>query len=139
MSPMRSTLNVWAWCMRSAGHARRELFDAQQMDPEAAQAALLQIQGIYKIEEEIRAKGLKGENKRLQRLTHSKPRVQRLFEWIDQQFARQGLLPSNPFLKALAYARDRREGLEVLLTDPEVPLDTNHVERALRTVAVGRN
>ena len=119
-------------------HARRELFDAQQMDPQAAQAALLQIQGIYQIEEDILAKGLKGENKRLHRLTHSKPRVERLFEWIDQQFARQGLLPSNPFLKALAYARDRREGLEVFLTDPEVPLDTNHVERALRTVAVGR-
>ncbi len=119
-------------------HARRELFDAQQMDPEAAQAALLQIQEIYKVEEDIRTKGLKGENKRLHRLTHSKPLVERLFEWIDQQFARQGLLPSNPFLKALAYARDRREGLEVFLTDPEVPLDTNHVERALRTVAVGR-
>lgn len=119
-------------------HARRELFEAQQMDPEAAQSALLQIQGIYQIEQDIRAQGLKGENKRLHRLTHSKPRVERLFEWIDQQFARQGLLPSNPFVKALAYARDRRAGLEVFLTDPEVPLDTNHVERALRTVAVGR-
>lgn len=119
-------------------HARREIFEAQHLDPQAAQAGLLQIQEIYRIEEEIRAQGLKGENKRLHRLTHSKPRVERFFEWIKQQFARAGLLPSNPFLKALRYAHDRREGLEVFLTDPEVPLDNNHVERALRVVALGR-
>jgi len=119
-------------------HARRELFEAQHMDPEASQAALLQIQALYAIEDDIRAQRLKGENKRLHRLTHSKPLVERFFEWIDQQFARQGLLPSNPFVKALAYARERRAGLEVFLTDPEVPLDTNHVERALRVVPMGR-
>jgi len=44
------------------------------------------------------------------------------------------LLPSSPFTKALAYARNRRNGLEVFLTDPDVPIDTNHLERALRTI-----
>jgi Transposase IS66 family len=49
------------------------------------------------------------------------------------------LLPSNPLTKALAYARERRGGLEVFLTDPEVPIDTNHLERALRAIPMGRN
>jgi len=40
--------------------------------------------------------------------------------------------------KALAYARDRRVGLEVYLTDPDVPIDTNHLERALRAIPMGR-
>ncbi len=60
------------------------------------------------------------------------------FDWIDRQFQRQGLLPSNPFTKALAYARERRAGLEVFLTDPDVPVDTNHLERALRVIPMAR-
>ncbi len=45
---------------------------------------------------------------------------------------------SNPLTKALAYARAARGGLEVFLTDPDVPIDTNHLERALRVIPVGK-
>ena len=34
--------------------------------------------------------------------------------------------------------RERRCGLEVYLTDPDVPIDTNHLERALRAIPMGR-
>lgn len=34
--------------------------------------------------------------------------------------------------------RERRLGLEVFLTDPDVPMDTNHLERALRVIPMGR-
>ena len=57
---------------------------------------------------------------------------------MDQQFAAQGLLPSNPLTKALTYARERRFWLEVYLTDPDVPIDTNHLELALRAIPMGR-
>jgi transposase len=49
-----------------------------------------------------------------------------------------GLLPSNPFTRALGYARERRIGLEVFLEDPDVAMDTNHLERALRVIPMGR-
>lgn len=45
-----------------------------------------------------------------------------------------GYLPSSPFLGALAYIRERRVGLSVYLDDPEVSIDTNHLERALRVI-----
>lgn len=77
-----------------------------------------------------------GENKRLHRLTHSKPLVDAFFDWVDRQFEQQGLLPSNPLTKALSYVRERRAGLEVFLGDPDVPMDTNHLERALRAIAM---
>ena len=51
---------------------------------------------------------------------------------------RQGFTPSNPFIQALNYVRKRRAGLEVFLTDPDVPMDTNHLERALRVIPMGR-
>ena len=50
---------------------------------------------------------MSGENKRLHRLEHAKPLVEQFFAWVDEQFARQGLLPSNALTKALAYARER--------------------------------
>lgn len=72
------------------------------------------------------------------RLAHAKPLVQRFFAWVDAQFERQGLLPSSPFTRAPAYARERRAGLEVYLNDLDVQIDTNHLERALRVIPMGR-
>jgi transposase len=119
-------------------HARRAVFDAQSANPEGAHEALEQIRVLYEIEEKIRELKLTGQSKRLHRLTHSKPRVDAFFDWVDRQFQKQGLLPSSPFTQALNYARERRLGLEVFLGDPDVPIDTNHLERTLRVIPMGR-
>ena len=78
------------------------------------------------------------DDKQLYRLTHSKPKVEVFFDWIERQFEHQGFTPTNPFIKALSYARKRQLGLEVFLTDSDVPMDTNHIERALRVIPMGR-
>ena len=44
----------------------------------------------------------------------------------------------NPFINALHYARERRAGLEVFLSDPDMSPDTNHLERAPRIIPMGR-
>lgn len=119
-------------------HTRREFFEAKDIEPQAASQALGQIARLYEIEEDIRRAKLGKQAKKIHRLTHSKPVVDAFFEWIDRQFERQGLLPSNPLTKALAYARERRAGLEIFLGDPEVPIDTNHLERALRVIPMGK-
>ena len=119
-------------------HSRRGFFEAQDAEPALAGEALRQIGALYEIEDEIRTQKLTGENKRLHRLTHSKPRVDKFFAWVAEQFERQGLLPSNPLTKAQAYVRERRAGLEVFLGDADVPMDTNHIERALRAIPMGR-
>lgn len=64
--------------------------------------------------------------------------LERFFAWIDEQFDRQGFLPGSPFLGALAYIRERRVALSVYLEDPEVSIDTNHFERGLRTIPMGK-
>ena len=108
------------------------------MEPQLADEALAMIAQLYKIEEEIGERGLTGAAKREVRQNRSKPQVQAFLKWVDRAFERQGMLPSNPFLKALAYIRERRDGLQVYLEDPDVPMDTNHLERALRVVPMGR-
>lgn len=119
-------------------HTRRAFFEAQAADPEAVQQALEQIAELYEIETQIRTTELTGNAKRQYRQIRSAPKVEAFFAWVDQQLQRQGLLPSSPFTQALAYARERRLGLSVFLEDPEVPMDTNHLERALRVIPMGR-
>lgn len=131
--PRRPASSTRCWA-----HARRALFDALNAEPTGAAEALEQIKVLYAIEDDIRELKLTGQAKQLHRLAHSKPRVELFFEWIDEQLQRAGFTPSNPFIQALNYVRERRVGLEVFLTDPDVPIDTNHLERALRVVPMGR-
>jgi len=119
-------------------HCRRYFIEAQHAEPDAAAEALTRIGAIYQIETHIREHKLGREAKRLYRLDYSKPKVELFFHWVDRQLEQQGFLPSNPMTKALAYARERRQGLEIFLTDPDVPVDTNHLERALRAIPMGR-
>lgn len=71
-------------------------------------------------------------------MTHTKSVVDAFFNWAEQQLEHAALLPSNPLTKALHYALERREGLSVFLTDADVPIDTNHLQRALRPILMGR-
>ena len=119
-------------------HARREIFEAESADPEGVREGLRRIGALYLIEDEIRERKLAGEAKRLHRLTHSKPHVEAFFDWVDRTLEAHGLRPKNPFITALNYARERRAGLEVFLSDPDVSPDTNHLERALRVIPMGR-
>jgi hypothetical protein len=119
-------------------HCRREFFASGQIEPERAEEALQAIGALYAVEAEIREQGLQGEAKRARRQERSVPVAKQFFAWIDKQFERQGFLPSSPFTKALAYARERREGLTVYLNDPDIEIDTNALERALRVIPMGR-
>ncbi|WP_226859586.1 IS66 family transposase, partial [Acidithiobacillus caldus] len=58
--------------------------------------------------------------------------------WCHQQRQRMDLLNSDPLAKALVYAENHQAQLKVYLNDPEVPIDTNHLERALRVIPMGR-
>ena len=119
-------------------HSRRKVFDARDIEPAQADQALHAIAALYKVEQEIRDDGLTGQAKLRCRQQQSKPVLERFFTWIDEQFDKQGFLPSSPFLGALAYIRERRVGLSVYLDDPEISIDTNHLERALRVIPMGK-
>jgi hypothetical protein len=48
------------------------------------------------------------------------------------------ILPRSSLGRALAYMRKYWEGLTVFLTDADVPMHSNDIERAMRGPAVGR-
>ena len=119
-------------------HGRRKFVEAEDDEPELVRQVLDSIGHLYHVETQIRDSRLADEQKRSFRLTHSKPIVDQLFAWFDQQRQRPELLPSSPFSKAIAYMQNREHALRVYLEDPAVPMDNNHTERALRVVPMGR-
>jgi len=129
--PAVTHANCWA-------HARRKFEAALNDEPTAAGQALELIGRLYRVEEQIRKKNLHGQPKLDWRTRHSLPVVKEFWAWCDQQCQRMDLARSSPLLKALGYVNGRQAALEVFLGDPDVPIDTNHLERALRPIPMGR-
>jgi transposase len=119
-------------------HARRGFVKAEDVEPERSGRVLDAIGALYAVEAEIAEQGLEGEAKLRARGERCRPVVARLFEWLEQELARSALLPTNAFTKAALYVLDRRAALEVFLDNPHVAPDTNHLERALRVIPMGR-
>jgi transposase len=119
-------------------HTRRGFVKAEHVEPGRAAEALSRIRALYAIEEELSEKKLDRGSRLAARGQRSKVQVEEFFAWLERELIEAALLPTNPFTKAAHYALERRKGLEVFLTDPDVPLDTNHLERALRPIPMGR-
>ena len=119
-------------------HSRRYFFKSQDAEPEAAKEALDCISAIYKVEDEIRKAGLQGDEKRAYRQQHANLLVNQFFDWHEEQLQRLDLVKSNPLSKALGYVNKREKELRVYLDDPNVAIDTNHLERGLRCIPMGR-
>jgi len=119
-------------------HVRRGFDQALGSDPATATEALERIGQLYEVERELSHGSLKPENIAAERALRSKPVVDSFFTWLRQLQTERALLPSSPLAKAVAYALQRESELTVFLEDPAVPLDTNHLERQIRPVAIGR-
>jgi hypothetical protein len=119
-------------------HTRRQFVDVAGAEPRFVATALDHLEGVYRQEAEIRKRGLVGEAKLAHRGEYTKPLVEEFFAWLKQTVTMELLLPTNPFGQAAEYALKREAALKVFLTDPDVPIDTNHLEREIRPVALGR-
>lgn len=119
-------------------HARRKFVDAERAEPALVAQALDRIGALSEHEALMRQRGLEDEAKLAYRAEFAKPLVDAFFAWLQQTLTTQVLLPANPFTQAARYALEREAALRVFLEYPNVPLDTNHLEREIRAIALGR-
>ncbi len=119
-------------------HTRRHFVDAERAEPRLVTEALDRIGRLYEHEAYVRHRGLEAEAKLAYREEYAKPLVEAFFAWFKQTLLTQPLLLSNPFAPAAWYAVEREAALKVFLEYPNVPLDTNHLEREIRAIALGR-
>jgi len=119
-------------------HARRYFDRALLIEPEAAQAAIDQIAQLYRNEKHIKDNITQISDALAYRQKYSEPLVAEFFNWVYAQRQRIDLTPKNPLTKALNYVNERQVEMKVFLANPNVAMDTNHLERALRVIPMGR-
>lgn len=118
-------------------HARRKFIEAQDDFPTEANEALGLIGELYAVEREAQGTGppeTLTERRRALREEKSRDIMQRLQSWAVSQ----RVLPESSIGKAIAYLSACWRGLQVYLSEPELAIDNNATERALRGIVVGR-
>ena len=112
-------------------HVRRKFIDAEPYCPEAGEMVEL-IGKLYATEAEAKQAGPR--ERLRQRSEQSKPVVDEVRGWLIRRKA----LPRSALGKAIRYSWGLWSGLVRFPDGPWIPLDSNHVERALPAIAVGR-
>ena len=129
----KSVVHAVCWA-----HLRRKFIEAESLEPELCRIALEHIGALYEVEAQVKQTNRTGNDKLDLRIKRSYPVAQKFFAWLSSAMGNLSLLDSNPFTKAASYALKREHELKVFLTDPYVPIDTNHIERAIRPIPMGR-
>jgi hypothetical protein len=116
-------------------HLRRRFFDiAKGGDAPIASEALERIAALYAIEKTIRGKS--ADERRQVRQDKSKPLVESLRTWLEQQLAR--VSAKAPIAEEIRYGLNHWDGLTRFLDDGRIELDTNCVERGIRPIVLNR-
>lgn len=118
-------------------HALRKFRDEADKAPLIASRALAFIGKLFEIEAKARENGLVGVALLAHRQQHARPVTIAFREWLGEHLG--DLLPTNPVRKAMQYYLNHWAALTRFLDDPDVLLDNNWSERALRKIALLRN
>lgn len=118
-------------------HARRKFLEAIPTDPEAAKTSKAKegydrINKIFAIESEL--KGLTPDEKQNQRLEQIKPVLDGFYSWLETLM----ISGNTKLAKAIQYALNEKKYLYEFLGNPDVPIDNNMAERAVKPFVIGR-
>ena len=121
-----------AFCL---AHARRQFFEIYQSSQSSVAAEALQrIGAVYEIEERIR--GLTAAERVVVRQAETKPLLEAFEAWLMQRLDEES--SKSNLADAIKYTLGHWQGLTVFLTDGRVEVDSNVVERTMRSIALGR-
>src|SRR5271170_744138 len=117
-------------------HARRKFFEAKVDTPEA-QLVLDHIKALYHVEYDVANLDVIGSSQHLLiRQKRAGPILLELKQYLRDQ---EGIHPpKSPMGKAIGYVLKNWDELNRFVHDPQLPLDNNASERALRIIALGR-
>jgi transposase len=114
-------------------HVRRKFILSEKSFPEESKYFIDQIRELSRIEADL--KGKPPDEILKVRTEKSKPIVDAIKEKLESF---SSILPESSLGKAVRYTLGLWTGLNVFLSNPLVPMDTNGIERTLRGPVVGR-
>lgn len=123
---------------RAAGcwtHVRRRFWHLRKAEPEAM-AMVRRINGLYRIERQLRQAGADEAAVRQRRQAESVPRIADIRAHLDRLAAI--VLPKAPLGKAVFYPLGIWDALNAYTATGFLPIDNNLVEREIRPLSIGR-
>ena len=120
-------------------HTRRAFYEALDHAPKEAGWILIQIGHLYAIERRLRKQRAGRALRDAYRSSQSQPICARIRQILQRWHITRRFLPQSTMGKAIHYALDQWESLQLYLRDPLIEIDNNLVENAIRPTALGKN
>ena len=125
---------VWAACW---AHARREFERALGSGKCDFCLEILKLMRYLFMYERV-AWNSSSEKRLIIRQEYEVKLVEKLFSTLRNELNSPDLLPASPRCKAISYMLSRKENFKVYLNNPDIRMDNNPAERALRKVCIGK-
>jgi transposase len=117
-------------------HARRYFEKALDNDKLRAEYVLAELQKVYAVERQAKEPSLKTDEITKLRKEVALPVLESLHGWLKENLVQ--VLPQSPIGKAITYTLARWEKLIVYINHPQLKIDNNLVENAIRPTVLGR-
>jgi len=119
-------------------HGRRQVADVAEQFPEAARHVIQALAEVYKNDAQCRQDQLSPEQRLLFHQAHSKPIMEDLQRWMNEQFEQRHVEPNSVLGKALRYLIGHWNELTLFLRKAGAPLDNNLCEQILKRAIMHR-
>ncbi len=119
-------------------HARRKFVDVVTQFPDECRYLLETLREVYKHDAFCRRQEMSAEERLAYHQAHSRPLMEKLEKWLDEQFAERKVEPNSGLGQAITYMKKRWNRLTLFLRQPGAPLDSNMVERILKRAILHR-
>lgn len=119
-------------------HARRKFVDVVTRFPDECRYLLETLREVYKHDAFCRRQEMSAEERLAYHQAHSRPLMEKLEKWLDEQFAERKVEPNSGLGQAITYMKKRWNRLTLFLRQVGAPLDSNAVERILKRAILHR-
>ena len=119
-------------------HGRRKFVDVVTKFPDECRYLLETLREVYKHDAFCRQQEMSAEERLAYHQTHSRPLMEKLEKWFDEQFAERKVEPNSGLGEAITYMKKRWDRLTLFLRQAGAPLDSNAVERILKRAILHR-
>ena len=119
-------------------HARRHFVDLVHIFPEKCTHVIKALGNVYHNDKITKEENMSRQDRLQYHRMHSKPIMEELKEWIQEQFSQKAVEPNSSLGKAFKYMLKHWEPLTQFLEIPGCPLDNNIVERCLKSAIMHR-
>ena len=119
-------------------HARRHFVDVVNSFPSECRYVLETLRGVFHFDVLAKEQGLSPQARLIFHQQNSRPLMDGLHLWCNQQFEERKVEPNSGLGKAIQYLLNHWQELTLFLREPGAPLDNNVCERALKKAILHR-